>query len=558
MSKVWLFIVLFVKTNPDFPDAVCAGVLLSNSVNALVRANDIRLQNDYGEFNAESRFYGVYKSNGYDNTICGNDVTGLNGYDRGIGSIMSPGLITCNKLEFTRAGLFFAGDNKKKDAISGNEISDAYAGIQVYSDPDFQTHIGEQDHQGNKWMNNWVYGGLWTGTDQTYLPFSKFLNNNQYPFSPNAQVSPSDWFEPDADANIFVACIENAGIDAIACNIITEGGEKLNSLASDKDKLVEPYRSMVLKKAYSQIISEYIGISMPFEYKSFINENSGLGFAKLAEIDFIISNPLANYPNLLKSISQKNDSIQVLIPEYLAYQKTLDNLSFGEHVLSLGQVSSNPTVGKINSLTAELGFLTHVSDSIRLEKWVKANILNDELIIENEFIDIEQKINKIYLNLLIDDQVSPNYNDSLFIKTVASYCPQQWGDAVFKSRSMWIQMGNSLEKSWDECFPTKVETVENRNFQQYSKRIEANLTSLLKPTAFPIPVSDNLIIYAPEEYLASSYEVFNAMGISVAKGILYEQYNQVETTLWSNGIYFINIKDKNKRPLTLKVVVQKL
>jgi hypothetical protein len=418
---------IFVKANPDFPDAVCAGILLNKAVNATIRGNDIKLQNDMPVFSAFSRFYGVNKSGGYDNTICGNDIKGLLNYDRGIGSSMSPGNITCNLIQFTRAGLYFTGDNKKPNAISGNEIADAYAGVYVNSLSNFQAHLGEQSFQGNKWVNNWVYGGLWTGDDQVNLPFSKFINNEVYPFSPNVDSEPLNWFEKLPIQNAFTNCIYDAGVNSNDCNDSgTGGGEKLNSLASEKDNLKEPYRSMVLRKAYAQIIATYHGISMPPEYKNFINDNAEFGFAKLAEIDYLISHPLADFPVLEKSISTLSDSIQKLVPEYLTYQKTLDDLPFAVHV-NLGQTQTNATVNALTSLTSQLESKKYLSDSIQLEHWELASTLNNSLAIDNDYTNLERQVNSIYLNLLIENQSLLNSSDSLFVRFVAYYCPQDWG-----------------------------------------------------------------------------------------------------------------------------------
>jgi hypothetical protein len=560
MSNVWLFIVLFVKTNPDFPDAVCAGVLLSNSVNAMVRANDIRLQNDYGEFNTESRFYGVYKSNGYDNTICGNDVTGLNGYDRGIGSIMSPGLITCNKLEFTRAGLFFAGENEQIDGISGNEIKDAYAGVQVYSDNDFITILGNQDHQANKWVNNWVYGGLWTGSNIDKLGVSQFLNNENYPYTPDALIiSNVDWFFSNNEDNIFTGCNEDAGINTLACEANNgEEGGKIKTLASNPKDLQEPYRSMVLRKTYAQIIADYYNQPMPFEYKNFVNEYSGETFAKLAEIDFLMANPLVDFPIIEQSIEILSDSVQQLIPAYLMYQKTLDDLSFTAHV-NLGSIQTNVAESSVLSLSTALNIKIHIADSIKTEKWQKALNLNSNLVVDNNLTQLEQQINAIYLNLLLNNQNAINSNDSALIKTTAYYCPQEYGAVVFKARSLWVQMGNAIDKTWDDCFPTSlVQQGENRSVSGSENFIEKSLFDTLKPLVYPVPTGNYFVLYLPNECILSKYRIFNSLGVMIENGVLDEQFNQFDTSNWSNGIYYIHIMDNGMRPITLKLIVQKL
>jgi hypothetical protein len=549
---------IFVKTNPDFPDAVCAGVVLSNSVNALVRANDIRLQNDYGEFNAESRFYGVYKSGGYDNTVCGNDIKGLNGYDRGIGSSMSPGNSTCNHIQYTRAGFYFVGDNEQNNGMSGNEIADTYAGIYVNSPTYFQAILGEQDHQANKWVNNWVFGGKWDG-NQDYLDESKFLNNIQYPYSPNVEVEPSYWFEPDINDNLFTGCLNDVGQNTISCNVNSEGeGGKLKTLASNANKLEEPYRSMVLRKAYAQIIADYHNVGTPPVFKNFLQENSEKGFAKLAEIDYMISHPLADFPILEQEITAISNSIQEKIPDYLAYQKTLDDLTFLEHS-SLGSNETNVIVNEMKLLSLQLESKVHLADSIRLEHLTTAIILNNGLSIENQYIDLEQKINVIYLNMLISNQENVSYEDSIFIKNVAYYCPQDYGDAVFKSRGLWVQMGNSVDKAWDDCFPEDFyEPNQNRNASQFDNSKKYIAVESEIPIAYPIPLSDILMVNLPLDYVGAEFEALNAVGISIIKGVFNERVNSLDATSWNNGIFYINIKAKNKRPITLKVIVQKL
>jgi Secretion system C-terminal sorting domain len=551
---------IFVKTNAVYDSAVCVGILLNKAVNATIRGNDIKLQNDMPVFSAFSRFYGINKSGGYDNTICGNDIKGLLNYDRGIGSSMSPGNITCNLIQFTRAGLYFTGDNKKPNAISGNEIADAYAGVYVNSLTNFQTSLGEQSYQGNKWVNYWKYGGLWDGNDVSTIDQSKFTNNDQYPFSPDIDdVVPNYWFDPSPLSNIFNNCIEDVGINSNDCNTsVTEGGAKLNSMSSDKDKLVEPYRSMVLRKSYAQIISAYHGISMPFEYKSFINENAETGFAKLAEIDYIVSHPLADFPELEQSILALSDSIQKIVPEFLVYQKTLDDLTFEGHI-NLGQTQTNATVNKLILLSVQLESKKHLADSIQNMRWTFASQLNNSLLIDNDYTNLERQINSIYLSLLIENQSSINSSDSMFIKTVAYYCPQDYGDAVFKARSIWAQIGNPYDKTWDNCFPeTHIDASQNRSTYQEGKISKQPIVDLDKPTAYPVPSSDNLMVYLPESYVGSHYNVISSLGVAIEHGLFKESNNSLNATNWSNGIYFINLKAKDKRPITLKVVVQKL
>jgi hypothetical protein len=358
---------------------------------------------------------------------------------------------------------------------------------------------------------------------------------------------------------IFLNLKNNVGINSTSCNVNSEGeGGKLKTLASNANKLEEPYRSMVLRKAYAQIIAEYRNIGLPPELKNFLHENAEKGFAKLAEIDYLISHPLADFPILEQEITTLSSSIQEKIPEYLAYQKTLDDLTFVEH-LSNNYLPTNGVVAEIQSLSEQLGGKIHIADSIRLTHWQLANTMNNNLFIENQYIDLEQQINTIYLNLLINNQVIPNFDDSMLIKTIAFYCPQEFGDAVIKARVMWVLMGNAVDKTWDKCFPTgKSESSQNRNTIEERKGNGQIVKDTDKPIAYPVPLSDNLMVSLPFDYVGAEFEVFNAVGISVKRGIFKEITNAIDATTWNNGIFYISIKAKDKHPITLKVIVQKL
>jgi Secretion system C-terminal sorting domain len=281
-------------------------------------------------------------------------------------------------------------------------------------------------------------------------------------------------------------------------------------------------------------------------------------FAKLAEIDFIISHPLADFPTLEQTIGDLSDSIKQMIPAYLTYQKTLDDLSFSAHV-NLGATQTNVDESSILSLSTELNTKTHLADSVKIEKWQKALDLNSNLVIENNITQLEQQINVVYLALLLNNQSVVNIDDSLLVKTLAYYCPQEYGDVVIKARSIWVQMGNAVDKTWDDCFPTGViQQGENRSNPQIENSIQKKVLDSTKPFVFPNPTSDFVNVFVPENYVNSHYSIYNSLGCGVFKGVFIEQNSHFDTSKWSNGIYYIQILSNQKRPITLKLVVQKL
>jgi hypothetical protein len=60
------------------------------------------------------------------------------------------------------------------------------------------------------------------------------------------------------------------------------------------------------------------------------------------------------------------------------------------------------------------------------------------------------------------------------------------------------------------------------------------------------------------EFIGSSYEIINITGVIIQTGSIATEIQSFNAEKLSNGIHFIQIRAFNKRPITLKFVVQKL
>jgi hypothetical protein len=493
---------------------------------------------------------------GLDNTICSNDIYGQLGYDRGIGGYMSPGEITCNKIWNTRQSLYFTGDNEMNDAISGNEMFDTHTGIHVNSPDNFSAILGTQFLRGNKFDNNWVYGGRWAGdATNPNIADSQFDNNEIYPYTPpSLTVVPSDWFKPVPDNNEFDKCETIAGIASAYCEDKLVG-EK--TLVTQAKFLPEPYRSMVLRKAWADINTVYPNGNAPTPQKEFVDEYAQTGFAKLAQIDYILANPLANQTTLTDKISTLKTTLQGLEENIKTEHTVTDALSFEERVALFDQEILSPTALSFYSLGQELAHAQEQAESLKEQQWLLAKSLNAAIFEDTNPTAVEKVLNDIYLDMLIAKQSWLSVTDSMYVRSVAYACPQEKGDAVFKARALWLSVGEPIDKAWDLCYEVTT-VVGNRQDLQEGK---GQLTVPFKPevpTIYPIPMADEMAIAIPTEYVGAQYEVINTAGISIANGQLQSETTKVNASTWSNGLHFVRILTKDKRPITIKIVVQKL
>jgi hypothetical protein len=152
-------------------------------------------------------------------------------------------------------------------------------------------------------------------------------------------------------------------------------------------------------------------------------------------------------------------------------------------------------------------------------------------------------------------------SDWQFIRTTAARCPQEFGEGVLKARSLWLKYGGGFERSWQDCFPID-ETSEGGNMGKMvlesSEDKPFTKPELTELTVYPVPVSELLNLYVPEEYLSGTYQISNIAGVQVAQGQLVSTVQAIPVQDLSNGMHLIQIRVPGKRLVTLKFVVQKL
>jgi hypothetical protein len=559
---------IYVKNNIDFPDFVTTGIVLNNATNSTIRHNTIGLQNLAPTFNELSNFYAIYKQSGLDNTICSNDLYGQLGYDRGIGGFMSPGEITCNKIWNTKQSLYFVGDNTADDGISGNELKDSYTAIQVDNVTSMDAQLGVQFRQGNKWINNYGYGGVWSG-DYTFIGNSRFDNADQatyFPIEPVVAIIPNtpqsppnppiplDWMAATAGTiNLFTDCINSVGVSSFYCKPESEGGR----LEKQQSELKEPYRSMILRKAWAENHQRYADGNAPAAIEDFLQEYKGTGFAQLALIDEMVQNPLAIASALAQELLVYRDSVKNLEAGYLAVKSQSDLVSFENQVQVLEPAVVNPALLSYQKGIEYLANLEQVADSIVKQQYDAARLANLAFFPDDAATQLEQAVNAVYLDLLVYNKTDVSYDDSIFIRNTAYLCPQAAGDGVFKARALWLQLGEAIDKTWDACYAVEAGTS-NRELSSGLLKIEPKVLSDKLPLIYPVPLSDVLTIAVPVEYIGGQYEVINTGGITIATGTLPQVTTDVNASTWSNGLHFVRILTKDFQPVTIKIVVQKL
>jgi hypothetical protein len=546
---------------PPNVQGISSGILLYKKRGINVHNNRVFLQND-DPLLAEPRFYGLYKSEGSNNSFCSNEITGLQGFDRGMGTYMSPGNISCNKVDFTKQALYMEADNRQNDAITSNLFTSSLYGIYVNNSGSIMSALGTQTRQENQWPGIWNQGGYWNG-DLFGIQFSKFFNYPQYPWQPN-DVYPvgNDWFDNQLLPTIPVPICPIPGIDPLNCQEfqVEQNSGKLGTLAQNQKKLVEPYRSMILRQEYDKIKEEYVDQSvLPTVLQDFVSSIEGTSIATLSTIDNKLARPLAGEPNLEQQEIDLNKAIQDVLPELQLHYDWLYSLSTEDYQTYVASGQESYIVTQLEQLNAQLGELRTQIEQVIEQVYDEVKDLNKPDYADNKYVALEKEMNAYVITSLKFDRDSFTESDWKFIHEVANRCPQDWGDGVLKARGLWLKYGGAFELKWQECFPVhdNKKVSEGRNLIKDTQGKWTNNLSIEGVVVYPVPVTDELNLKLPDEYIGCKFEIVNITGVICRKGIIKASNEQFDATNLNDGMYFIQIRADNMHPIVVKFLVQK-
>jgi hypothetical protein len=328
----------------------------------------------------------------------------------------------------------------------------------------------------------------------------------------------------------------------------------LMGMAARPELLEEPYRSMVLRKAYGILMDLYPTGKYPENVAAFIDLYEEKTWAKLAEIDFILQHPLVEEPKLAGQIYQLQDSLLSMMPAFNAYQMSLGNLSYQDLIVALAQTPPSIKT-QFSNVTEALISLHQQAKSVVAQKLALANYLNQNLQPDNDYTALEKQLNTTFINHQMVDTLDYSASDSATIKEIAFLCPEDKGDAVFKARGLYIQLGGAIDKAWENCsLISDSNSVENRNYN-IEKRIAVQ--SIETPKVFPVPTNNMVNVFVPDAYLGAKYRLINQLGIQVSTGFLQNNLTAIDFVEIANGLYFLQIEGKESNLVTLKIVLQK-
>jgi Secretion system C-terminal sorting domain len=561
-----------IRSNPAPTPSIGAGIYLTNTKNANLYNNNIRVHNYQlvATGTAEKpRIHGIYLANSPDNTLCTNNVYGWaagggsEGTGRGISLTNSTGnILSCNLVDSLRIGIDIQMNCNAPNNMQGNTVLNNYYGLHV-GVANTDAFTGQQNNRGNKWVKDGNYGKAAKNNSSV-----SSINNNLFFVDPNQIVAsftyppmgnttpitlPLTFFPPSIEAastwffpslqHLNYLCGESSNL---SCNNnhlpqirIKEKGLHLSVAVGDYniDDLQKAYANSIRRSVFSDIKERFVNETVSNDFIEFYQQQLGSAVEKAWIVDDLIAKIGKNNPNLLSKIHRldsflvKSTEITAEAQAYYAQDLEIQQTMFTSSILTPLAIEWQI---ERDMLYNELS--TAITSDIEA-----ASEANNQLNEADEFIQLERWTNDVYLKyFVVPESVTEEVKQK--IQDISDLCPQDAGLGVFKARSMYVVLTGSPRAEWEKCFDTEAERI---SVERGSEKTYEKDTNKLDFSIYPNPTDNTLSIkMLNETNEVISFDIYNSTGIKMQSGTIYDGFAQILVDKMSSGIYYLKVNSK--------------
>lgn len=164
----------------------------------------------------------------------------------------------------------------------------------------------------------------------------------------------------------------------------------------------------------------------------------------------------------------------------------------------------------------------------------------------------ERTVNDIFLNTVAQGifDFTSSQKDSLDV--IANQCPKMGGSVVYEARALYQLIEEKNYNDQDICFPSHSALVNGTGH-------DVNTASLPMVSIYPNPAGDEMVVALGENVMADRVEIVSLSGQPVLVRNIGEPLHKVTLPIGDIpvGIYFVELKNGNRRVSTEKLVIQR-
>ena len=420
------------------------GVHSTSSGVVIYQGNTINLLNaqPYDGFNMDASFINLMDCN----TVVGTDANNLQaGFNFALSAL---NFVNCNATDNMRQGIFINGDNNPT-IMQGNSFGDHFHGLQIgdpqINDPNFPGAnlggiTGVQSHHGNTWdgtYSNGTEGAGHYGSQQQILESQHKVDDTDGPNlvtdEPTGQPVSLFFIE---EGNTF-SCPGSCPppINDFNDDDISETDKRIADGTLVPNAFADGQGWTAKRKLYRRLLNDPSLISAAPEITTFYNTEANTTVGKFESLHRSIE-ALFELDDF--TVGQKKTDLQNIrskAGQLLAVEQQLANDPDPQQEAAL--LSQQTTLQQdistlIDAQTLENGTLK----SNRISTAAQLLATNNAIFTANSYELNQKEYNKVFLEMIVNDQSEPDQNQRVTLLGIASLCPYAEGEAVYQSRAL--------------------------------------------------------------------------------------------------------------------------
>lgn len=270
-------------------------------------------------------------------------------------------------------------------------------------------------------------------------------------------------------------------------------------------------------------------------------QNSALG--NLASIRLSMKSLLSYGPDytrdVLDDLNQLNNNMRIL---YIIDTNIIDNPiidsnwvfynSLRLELIQKRRMQDSVRVFKKNTFLSQLNTLLQTNSNINTTNLPESN---------------EKIVNQIILNQLYQGYLVLNAQDRTTLINIASQCPLEGGDAVYRARGIIQFLDNTEYNDTILCSPSTFNNANNRSVA--SDKIYIISDSQQKNVLLNIQNFD-----INEQYV---FKIYDALGRLQLNYHISNPIESIDLNYFNRGIYFIHLQNNNGESMNSSILIYK-
>jgi hypothetical protein len=346
----------------------------------------------------------------------------------------------CNCTDRTGVGLQFFDLADFTDRVRGNQFKNhGDYGLQLGDDVLLNTYIGEQAHQGNKWLLSAIpsggYRGINWGATPSVIDQSRFyVDGSEQGGALNPSVDPAAWFVPQPSTGTF-ACQNDCVAPSIPAPFAGEGGtpSKLDEAIATGTLPTDGWAAETQWKGkyrlYRKMLRQPGIYNVASAYATFFDAEASQTTGQLAEL----AEERAKLYRYTAGEQATINNYRARTAQTMAVLAALDSLRQAGG--SVGATAYAEALDKRTLLDVQYEQYLEGLAATRKQKMQGLLAWNNSIATNLTPAHNHKALNALLLDVLVDKRPFST-TDIAGLTAIANQCPLAGGDAVYEARAL--------------------------------------------------------------------------------------------------------------------------